>query len=165
MKKTLLGLVAVLGFGLASAQSISFDKTVFDYGKVAKGSDGHRYFVVKNTGDKPLVLTEVKPSCGCTTPEWSKDPIAPGKTAKIKVGYDTNNAGNFSKIIEVFSNDPKASRSVLTITGDVVGPANTQTIEQTTIAPKVQEVSIAPAVSKRAAKVEEVKRTEAIKAK
>lgn len=121
MKKTLLGMVAVLGFGLASAQSISFDKTVFDYGKIETGSDGHRYFTVKNTGDKPLILSEVKPSCGCTTPEWSKDPILPGKTAQIKVGYNTNSPGAFSKIIEVFSNDPNNSRTVLTIKGEVAG--------------------------------------------
>ena len=119
MKKTLLGMVAVLGFGLASAQSISFDKTVFDYGKVSAGSDGHRYFTVKNTGDKPLILTEVKPACGCTTPEWSKDPIMPGKTGEIKVHYNTAGLGAFQKSIDVYSNDPTNGRSVIFIKGNV----------------------------------------------
>ena len=127
MKKLFAGLFLTASFAMASAQSISFDKTVFDYGKIETGSDGHRYFTVKNTGDKPLILTEVKPACGCTTPEWSKDPILPGKSAQIKVGYNTNSAGAFSKIIEVFSNDPKNSRSVLTIKGEVGGNGAAQT--------------------------------------
>ncbi len=121
MKKLLTGLALTGVFILASAQSISFDKTTWDYGKIKKGSDGHRVFTVKNTGDKPLILSKVKASCGCTVPSWSKKPIAPGKTAEIKVGYNTNKVGHFRKLVTVFSNDPKNSRSVLYITGDVEG--------------------------------------------
>ncbi|WP_374330580.1 DUF1573 domain-containing protein [Soonwooa sp.] len=159
MKKTLLGMVAVLGFGLASAQSISFDKTVFDYGKVSAGSDGHRYFTVKNTGDKPLILTEVKPACGCTTPEWSKDPILPGKSAQIKVGYNTNLIGAFSKPIEVFSNDPKNPRSVLTIKGEVGATAaqQVQTLQATPATMKAEVVRDAvPAQSKKTARAQKI---------
>lgn len=158
MKKTLLGMVAVLSFGLASAQSISFDKTVFDYGKITAGSDGHRYFTVKNTGDKPLILTEVKPACGCTTPEWSKDPILPGKSAQIKVGYNTNLSGAFSKPIEVFSNDPKNPRSVLTIKGEVgAATQQVQTLQATPATMKSEMVKEAsPAQSKKAAKAQQV---------
>ncbi|MDY3351762.1 DUF1573 domain-containing protein [Riemerella anatipestifer] len=119
MKKILTGLVLAVGF-MASAQTISFDKTTVDYGKVEKGSEGHRYFTVTNTGDKPLVISNVKASCGCTTPEWDKTPILPGKSSKIKVGYNTNLVNPFKKLIEVFSNDPKASRSVIWIQGEVV---------------------------------------------
>src|SRR5690606_36662998 len=103
----------------ASAQTISFDKTTYDYGTVKAGSDGHRFFTVTNTGDKPLIINDIKASCGCTTPEWSKDPIMPGKTAKIKVGYNTTIKGVFVKTIEVFSNDPVNSRSVINIKGNV----------------------------------------------
>lgn len=119
MKKFLSG-IALLGvFVFASAQTISFDKTTWDYGTVKTGSDGHRMFTVKNTGDKPLVLSSVKASCGCTTPEWSTTPIMPGKSADIKVGYNTGINGPFTKQIEVFSNDPVNGRSALIITGTV----------------------------------------------
>jgi len=120
MKKLLTG-ISILGFAaIASAQTISFDKTIWDYGTVAKGSDGYRVFTVTNKGDKPLVISNINASCGCTVPEWSKEPIAAGKTGKIKVKYDTNIVNPFSKIIEVFSNDPVNSRSVIYIKGTVV---------------------------------------------
>lgn len=121
MKKSLSVIALVGTFAFLSAQSISFDKTTWEYGTIKQGADGHRVFTVKNTGDKPLILSKVKASCGCTVPSWDKKPIAPGKTAKIKVGYNTSRAGSFRKLIEVFSNDPKHSRSVLYITGNVEG--------------------------------------------
>ena len=123
MKKLFAGLFLTASFAMASAQSISFDKTTYDYGTVKTGADGHRMFTVKNTGDKPLIISRVQASCGCTTPEWSQDPIMPGKTAQIKVGYDTKIVGPFTKIIEVYSNDPVNSRSVINIKGNVEGAA------------------------------------------
>ena len=62
----------------------------------------------------------MKASCGCTIPEWEKSPILPGKTGKIKVGYNTNIKGNFRKSIEVYSNDPKKGRTILFIQGNVI---------------------------------------------
>ncbi|MGX9986571.1 DUF1573 domain-containing protein [Soonwooa purpurea] len=147
MKKTLLGLVALLSFGLASAQTISFDKTVHDYGKVAHGADGHTYFTITNTGKEPLILSDVKPACGCTTPEWSKDPILPGKSTKIKVGYNTNLNGAFSKPIEVFSNDAQNPRSVLIIKGEIIGAAG----QQLEVAPMKAQAAQAPAMQSRKA--------------
>lgn len=119
MKNLLAGIALFGTFALASAQTITFDKTTYDYGQVKPNSDGHRFFTITNTGDKPLILSNVKPSCGCTTPEWSKDPIMPGKSAKIKVGYNTASVAPFNKMIEVFSNDPVNSRSVIYIKGEV----------------------------------------------
>lgn len=119
MKKVLSGL-AIVGFAFfASAQTISFDKTTIDYGTVKFSADGQKVFTVTNTGDKPLIISKVQPSCGCTSPEWSQDPILPGKSGKIKVVYDTKRTGNFRKLIEVFSNDPVNSRSVIYIEGIV----------------------------------------------
>lgn len=142
MKKTIFAFLAVAGFGLASAQTISFDKTTFDYGNVKSGSDGHRFFTVKNTGDKPLIISEVKPSCGCTTPEWSKDPILPGKSAKIKVGYNTGLKGIFSKSIEVFSNDPANNRSVIFIKGNVEDAGGEQLVAAGTAQPMMQAKAV-----------------------
>lgn len=119
MKNLLAGFALLGAVTFASAQTIVVDKVVMDYGNVKTGSDGHRYFAVKNIGNKPLILSNVKASCGCTTPEWSKDPILPGKTAQIKVGYNTGINGFFQKQVEVFSNDPENGRIVLNIKGTV----------------------------------------------
>ncbi len=119
MKKLFAGLMLAGTCAFASAQTITFNPTTIDYGTIKPNADGNRVFTVKNTGDKPLVISSVVPSCGCTSPEWSKDPIMPGKTGQIKVHYDTSRVGAFQKLIEVFSNDPVNSRSVVYIKGDV----------------------------------------------
>lgn len=119
MKKLFAG-IAILGtVAFASAQTISFDKTTWDYGTVKNGAEGHRNFTVTNTGDKPLIISKVQASCGCTTPEFSQEPIMPGKSSVIKVGYNTALNGPFQKLIEVYSNDPANSRSVIYIKGNV----------------------------------------------
>ncbi len=124
MKKLFAG-IAVVGFAfIASAQTITFNNTTLDYGTIKQGSDGNREFVIKNTGDKPLIISNVAPSCGCTTPDWTKDPILPGKTGKIKVHYNTQILNSFQKIVEVYSNDPKNGRSVVYIKGNVTPATN-----------------------------------------
>ena len=120
MKKILLGLVFVGFAGGASAQTINFNTTTIDYGTIKKGSDGNKEFIVKNIGKKPLIISNVKPSCGCTSPSWTREPIAPGKTGKISVHYNTNLVNLFMKNIEVYSNDPENSRTILYIKGNVV---------------------------------------------
>lgn len=138
MKKLLSGIALFGVFAIACAQSISFDKTTLDYGTVKTGSDGQRIFTVKNTGDKPLVISSVKASCGCTTPVWSQDPIMPNKSAEIKVGYNTAINGFFTKQIEVFSNDPVNNRMVLNITGtvDAAAPEAAPVVKEITKADK-----------------------------
>ncbi|MCD7932628.1 MAG: DUF1573 domain-containing protein [Tannerellaceae bacterium] len=99
---------------------IEADKTTHDFG-IIKESDGDatHSFVIKNTGTAPLVITRVIASCGCTTPEWTKEPIAPGQTGEIKVTYDPKGRpGTFAKTINVYSNGKKGSY-VLTIKGEV----------------------------------------------
>ncbi|NAW51315.1 DUF1573 domain-containing protein [Elizabethkingia argentiflava] len=120
MKKLFLGLFLTGTFALCAAQSISFDKTTLEYGNIAQNSNGERMFTITNKGNKPLILTNVKASCGCTTPQWSKDPILPGKSTQLKVGYDTKLTGSFKKLIEVYSNDPENQRSVVWITGNIL---------------------------------------------
>lgn len=119
MKRLILGALLVGGFMLTSAQKISFNETTIDYGNIGYNSNGQRFVTVTNKGNKPLLIRDVKPSCGCTTPKWSKEAIEPGKSAKIEVGYDTKNKGPFKKSIEVYSNDPDQMRSVLWIKGTV----------------------------------------------
>lgn len=98
---------------------ITFTEMVHDYGTVQKGGNGICEFEYKNTGKAPLMLTNVRSSCGCTVPKWSKEPLMPGKSAKIQVKYNTNNVGNINKSITVESNAANGT-VVLKITGKVV---------------------------------------------
>lgn len=128
MKKLIVIASLFMGTSTILAQSIAFNKTTIDFGNVAEGTKAQREFVIKNTGDKPLILNKVLAACGCTTPQWSPNPILPGKTAKITVGYDTRILGEFSKLIEVYSNDPDHGRVTLYIKGTVDPKATTSSV-------------------------------------
>ena len=111
----------MLGAMALSAQTIDFTETRYDYGTI-KEDDGVAYheFTFTNNGDAPLIIKKVNTSCGCTTPQWSKEPVAPGKSGIIKVGYNPSGRPNkFSKTITVFSNAPKSPTTVLQILGTV----------------------------------------------
>jgi hypothetical protein len=103
----------------ASRDSIIFEKIVHDYGTIERGSDGNCEFRFTNKGEKPLILTNVRASCGCTAPIWPREPILPGDSGVIKVGYNTNLMGGFSKVIAVFSNASN-NQVTLTVRGNVV---------------------------------------------
>ncbi|MFN4084762.1 MAG: DUF1573 domain-containing protein [Spirosomataceae bacterium] len=121
MRNLFLTLVGVLAISVAaSAQGkLEFNKMVHDFGKLNEGPIATYSFEVKNTGNVPVVLSNVQASCGCTTPEWKKDPIMPGAKTTIKVGYSTQGRpGAFNKTITVTSNAENA-REVLTIKGSV----------------------------------------------
>lgn len=75
-----------------------------DFSMIPQGKPVYYNFEVVNTGKEPLKLDNVQASCGCTTPEWSQDPIAPGSSAKIKVGYNAAAEGSFEKFITITYN-------------------------------------------------------------
>jgi len=103
----------------ALGSAIEFQVTEHDFGTIQQGGDGSFDFVFTNTGVEPLVLTNVRSSCGCTIPSWPHDPIpAKGKEA-IKVKYDTNRVGKFNKTITVTSNAGEEP-IVLKISGEVI---------------------------------------------
>ena len=97
---------------------IAFDYLVYDYGQIYEGDPGTCEFTFKNTGKEPLVLSNVYSSCGCTVPDWPKDPIMPGKTSTIKVKYNTR-VGGINKTITVLSNAEENPKVELRITGNV----------------------------------------------
>lgn len=103
----------------SNGPKIEFVKTIHDYGTIKKGSDGGCEFHFKNTGNEPLILSNVTSSCGCTIPTWPKDPVLPGQSGKINVMYDTKRIGNISKTIKVMSN-AITDAIVLEIKGNVV---------------------------------------------
>lgn len=99
------------------AQEITFETQKINYGTITQGANGERYFSFTNTGAFPLVIQNAQKSCGCTIPTWPKEPILPGEKSKIKVKYDTNRLGNFTKYVTITSNDPENPTIRLNITG------------------------------------------------
>ena len=127
MKRILFVLTAILlmAAGTISAQEKSASITAtgsatFDFGdiKEAAGPASH-IFTIMNNGELPLVISRVVASCGCTTPEWTKEPIAPGKEGKVVVTYNpAGRPGPFYKNIAVYSNG-KDGGFTLRIKGEV----------------------------------------------
>lgn len=114
---TLLGALVLLGtaFGQTtpSAELLQFKEAHFDFGKIPQGKPVYHSFVVTNTGTEPLKIDNVQTSCGCTTPEWSKEPIAPGASATIKVGFNAAAGGIFEKYITVLYNGNQTKQVVI----------------------------------------------------
>jgi len=102
-------------------------ETEFDFGKIPQGKPVYHNFEVSNTGTTSLKLDNVQASCGCTTPEWSREPIEAGKSAIIKVGYNAAATGPFDKPITItYQNQSKLIRIKGTVwkAPDGAAPAN-----------------------------------------
>jgi hypothetical protein len=99
-------------------EAIVFTAFTYDYGTIGIGSPGKCEFKFTNTMKKPLVIHNVKPSCGCTKAYWPKEPIQPGKSGVIKLDYNTKIPGTFNKTITVSSN-AKNSTVIIHIKGNV----------------------------------------------
>lgn len=131
MKKLFAAVALFLGLGFSAnaqetvvpnidpnAPEIKFETEVVDYGTVKYDANGVREFKVKNVGKSPLTITNVQGQCGCTAttidgkPGWPQEPILPGKTASIKVKYDTKRVGPFEKNVTITSNAKEATKVV-----------------------------------------------------
>jgi hypothetical protein len=117
-KKTVKDSLIKLDASLVDNAEMTFKYTDHNFGSVASGSDVSYDFEFINTGKEPIVINNVSTSCGCTTPSWPREPIPSKGRAIIKVKYDSNRIGNFSKTITVYSN-AKNSPVVLSIKGSV----------------------------------------------
>lgn len=129
MKKLLLaGAFLLGGIALMSAQEIEISESNVDLGNIAFGGKAVATVQIKNTGDKPLIISGAKASCGCTVPEWPKAPIAPGKTADMTVEYTTTKkAGAFNKTVTISSNAQTEGRKIFRIKGVVANNPNAST--------------------------------------
>ena len=110
----------------------------FDFGTIEEGVQASHTFAVKNSGNQPLIISNVRPSCGCTTPDWTKSPIQPGGKGTIMATYNSQGRpGAFTKLITIETNIQGQSKS-LTIKG-FVGPKaeKVYTEEQKKNSPKV----------------------------
>ncbi len=123
-----------------NAAEISFDKTVHDYGTLYVGGDGNCEFEFTNTGKEPLILSSVRSSCGCTVPQWPREPILPGKKSTIKVKYDTNRMGPINKSVTVMSN-AKNTPVVLRISGNIIKKNEESLIPEKPVSPGTTPVA------------------------
>ncbi len=107
----------------ATPDAIVFKADTHSFGTVAEGAPADYEFVFKNTTGKPIVIQRVQPSCGCTTPSYSKEPVAPGQSGSVKASYGTTGRpGEFNKTLTVFylvGDDTNPQTKVLSITGTV----------------------------------------------
>jgi hypothetical protein len=138
MKKISALFVLLAAFLLTNAQSevttaktipypdvLQLKETQHDFAQIPQGKPVYYNFEIVNTGSTDLTLGDVHASCGCTTPEWSRDPMAPGAIAKIRVGYNASAEGPFEKYVTITYNTNQTKQ--LKITGTVwkvpAGPA------------------------------------------
>ncbi|WP_181305444.1 DUF1573 domain-containing protein [Rufibacter sp. XAAS-G3-1] len=151
MKKVYLFLslvLVVLTQGMVSAQGVlTFEKDLHDFGNVTEGVQAIYEFKFKNTGNQPVVISHVQASCGCTTPEWPKEAILPGKTGVVKAGYNSaGRPGAFNKTLTVTSNGNPETQSLFikgTVTPKAATPAPSSTASAQEVAksPKIEVAS------------------------
>lgn len=101
--------------------NIVFNEEKHDFGEI-KEADGlaTTEFEFTNTGGEPLMITSVRPSCGCTSPSYTKEPVMPGEKGKITVAFNPKNrSGKFNKTITVYSNS-STQKVILTISGLII---------------------------------------------
>lgn len=121
MMRHLILVVSLLGAGVLVAQpKLEFEKVVHDFGQIKEADGAAEYtFVFRNIGSEPLLINMVKASCGCTTPAWTREPVAPGASGQITARYNTlNRPGPFNKTLTVTSNNG-GGVVVLSIKGSV----------------------------------------------
>ena len=135
MKKLILlaafAIIAQAGFSQATASSgkadvavAVFENEIFDFGKITQGVPATHKFIFTNKGKVAMVITNAQPSCGCTTPNWTKEPIPPGGQGFVEATYNAAGVGAFDKSITVLSNVENGV-VLLRIRGEVI-PAKPQ---------------------------------------
>ncbi|MPN38926.1 hypothetical protein SDC9_186451 [bioreactor metagenome] len=99
--------------------TLALSESNFEFGKVKKGEHVQHVYEVTNTGKNPLIISQVKPGCGCTVPDYTHEPILPGQKGSITLKFDSSNFdGLVNKQAEVYANVEKAP-IVITFSADV----------------------------------------------
>ena len=104
---------------VVAGPAIVFEEVKYDFGSVAQGGTVDHTFKFKNTGTAPLVISDIGVSCGCTTPEWTKAPVLPGKTGTIAAHFNsTGKMGMQNKVLTITSN-ATAGNTTVSLVGEV----------------------------------------------
>ena len=102
--------------------AMSFDKTTHDFGVIQNGTPVETVFSYTNTGQAPLVITDIKSTCGCTVPkDWSRVPLNPGESSQFTVKFDGKGLNNTSKTVTVTANT-QTGRETVKITAFINNP-------------------------------------------
>lgn len=105
------------GVSTVSNAEITFAEKSYDFGKINQGDVVTHVFKFENTGKEPLILSDVRTTCGCTAPKWPKEPIMPGKKAEIKVVFNSSGkSGSQNKVVTIVSNAKNSPERVSIIT-------------------------------------------------
>ncbi len=104
-------------YAQTTTELLELKETEYNFGSIPQGKPVYHTFLITNKGTTPLKLDNVQASCGCTTPEWSKEPIAPSAADKIKVGYNAASEGHFEKTVTITYNGNSTKQII--IKGDV----------------------------------------------
>ena len=107
----------------APTSAVRWDKMVWDFGEVEYSSDVSHVFTFKNVSKNPVAISNVATSCGCTTPQYSKEPVAPSANGTVTAKYDSSRVGAFTKTLTV---DINGEQIQLTIRGTIKPAAPTQ---------------------------------------
>jgi hypothetical protein len=121
MKKLIALFVLLVGFSFSSSAqgALKFKAEKHDFGTITEGTVATYSFDFTNTGKTPVVISNVVPSCGCTTPDWTREPIMPGKTGRVTASFNSaGRPGNFNKTVTVMNNG-EVSQIILAIQGSV----------------------------------------------
>jgi hypothetical protein len=124
-----VGLLSLGAMAQEKVAKIEFKTDTIDYGIIEKGANGVRVFEFTNTGNAPLIITDVKSTCGCTIPKKPDGPIMPGETGQIEVKYDTNRVNPIRKTITVTSNATTPTIA-LKIKGEVIDSNKTSVLDK-----------------------------------
>ncbi|MDR0732446.1 MAG: DUF1573 domain-containing protein [Dysgonamonadaceae bacterium] len=123
LKYALLTFVCAANVAATGEEQVTVDKTIHDFGAIKGNKSVKAVFTVKNKTKVPILLSEVRASCGCTTPDWTREPIAPGKTGKVTAVYNPKgNVGPFEKSVTInVSVGDKVRTIVVKVKGTVKG--------------------------------------------
>ncbi|MBT8232496.1 MAG: DUF1573 domain-containing protein [Saprospiraceae bacterium] len=98
---------------------MEFESTKVDYGTIEQHGEPLRVVKFTNTGKEPLIIKNCKGSCGCTVPQWPKEPIMPGESGEIEIRYATNRLGKINKTVKVTTNEG-SDPHVLKVVGNIL---------------------------------------------
>jgi LysM repeat protein len=134
MKTLKFSLFAAAVFFIANAKAqeaapqkpmgLTFTEDTYNFGDIEKDKPASHEFTFKNTSDQTILITGVKPSCGCTATNYTKTPVKPGETGSVTATYNAHNPGPFTKTLTVSTNDTDQTKT-LYIKGKVLAPETT----------------------------------------
>lgn len=109
---------------VANLAAIEFEETTHDFGNIKEGAKVEHVFKFKNTGNVPLIVTAVQPSCGCTAPEWTKEPVAPGGTGTVSLTFDSSGKPGAQNKSATVKANIEGGQTMISFKGNVEGAAN-----------------------------------------